>query len=62
MSLARQVPDAAKARQIAAADPERSVFVSANAGSGKTHVLVQRVINLLLTCTTAPRLSGNSTS
>jgi ATP-dependent helicase/nuclease subunit A len=24
------------------------VFVSANAGSGKTHVLVQRVINLLL--------------
>jgi len=48
VSLARQVPDAAKARQIAAADPERSVFVSANAGSGKTHVLVQRVINLLL--------------
>ncbi|MGZ5852946.1 MAG: double-strand break repair helicase AddA [Xanthobacteraceae bacterium] len=48
MSLARQIPDVAKARQIAAADPERSVFVSANAGSGKTHVLVQRVINLLL--------------
>ena len=48
VSLARQIPDAAKARQIAAADPERSVFVSANAGSGKTHVLVQRVINLLL--------------
>src|SRR5689334_19027669 len=45
---ARQIPDAASARQIAAADPERSVFVSANAGSGKTHVLVQRVINLLL--------------
>jgi len=48
VSAARQIPDAAKARQIAAADPERSVFVSANAGSGKTHVLVQRVINLLL--------------
>src|SRR5580765_4317505 len=48
VSPARQIPDAAKARQIAAADPERSVFVSANAGSGKTHVLVQRVINLLL--------------
>ena len=48
MSIARQIPDAAKARQTAAADPERSVFVSANAGSGKTHVLVQRVINLLL--------------
>jgi ATP-dependent helicase/nuclease subunit A len=48
VSIARQIPDAAKARQTAAADPERSVFVSANAGSGKTHVLVQRVINLLL--------------
>src|SRR5581483_6131338 len=48
VSAARQIPDAARARQIAAADPERSVFVSANAGSGKTHVLVQRVINLLL--------------
>src|SRR5262245_34489752 len=48
MTLARKIPEAAKARQNAAADPERSVFVSANAGSGKTHVLVQRVINLLL--------------
>ncbi|HKS84840.1 MAG TPA: double-strand break repair helicase AddA [Pseudolabrys sp.] len=48
MSAVRQIPDAARTRQIAAADPERSVFVSANAGSGKTHVLVQRVINLLL--------------
>jgi ATP-dependent helicase/nuclease subunit A len=48
VTLARTIPDAAKARQNAAADPERSVFVSANAGSGKTHVLVQRVINLLL--------------
>ena len=28
--------------------PDPSVFVSANAGSGKTHVLVQRVIRLLL--------------
>ena len=44
----RILPDAATKRQIAAADPERSVFVSANAGSGKTHVLAQRVINLLL--------------
>ena len=48
MSSTRQIPEAARVRQIAAADPERSVFVSANAGSGKTHVLVQRVINLLL--------------
>ena len=44
----RQLPDGARRPQIAAADPERSVFVSANAGSGKTHVLAQRVINLLL--------------
>src|SRR5262245_45836771 len=48
MNLVRAVPDAARNSQNAAANPERSVFVSANAGSGKTHVLVQRVINLLL--------------
>ena len=48
MTPAHTIPDAVKAHQNAAADPERSVFVSANAGSGKTHVLVQRVINLLL--------------
>lgn len=34
--------------QQQAADPSLSVWVSANAGSGKTHVLVQRVIRLLL--------------
>ena len=34
--------------QIEAANPEMSAFVSANAGSGKTYVLAQRVINLLL--------------
>jgi ATP-dependent helicase/nuclease subunit A len=44
----RQIPDAVRAAQLRAADPESSVFVSANAGSGKTHVLTQRVINLLL--------------
>ena len=48
MNATREVPPGATARQIAAADPERSVFVSANAGSGKTHVLTQRVVNLLL--------------
>ena len=48
MSAAPIIADAVLRRQIAAADPERSVFVSANAGSGKTHVLAQRVVNLLL--------------
>lgn len=38
----------AAAAQRAAADPTRHAFVSANAGSGKTKVLVDRVISLLL--------------
>ena len=48
MSIARIIPPDVRAVQIDAADPDISVFVSANAGSGKTHVLAQRVINLLL--------------
>ncbi len=44
----RMIPPAATERQVRASDPTASVFVSANAGSGKTHVLVQRVIRLLL--------------
>lgn len=35
-------------QQAIASDPGRSAWVSANAGSGKTHVLTQRVIRLLL--------------
>ncbi|SIQ83486.1 DNA helicase/exodeoxyribonuclease V, subunit A [Rhizobium sp. RU20A] len=35
-------------QQGLASDPARSAWVSANAGSGKTHVLTQRVIRLLL--------------
>ena len=42
------IPDAIRATQARASDPGSSAFVSANAGSGKTHVLVQRVIRLLL--------------
>ncbi len=38
----------AVAQQDKAADPTRDVFVSANAGSGKTHVLVNRVSRILL--------------
>src|SRR5437660_5735199 len=34
--------------QRAASDPDVSAWVAANAGSGKTHVLAQRVIRLLL--------------
>src|SRR6478735_9778435 len=44
----RPIPDEVRARQARASDPTASAFVSANAGSGKTHVLVQRVIRLLL--------------
>ncbi|MEZ5891157.1 MAG: UvrD-helicase domain-containing protein [Xanthobacteraceae bacterium] len=42
------IPEAVTAVQAEASDPAVSAFVSANAGSGKTHVLAQRVIRLLL--------------
>ncbi|HHZ08499.1 MAG TPA: double-strand break repair helicase AddA [Rhizobiales bacterium] len=42
------VPRETAELQALAADPANSVWVSANAGSGKTHVLSQRVIRLLL--------------
>lgn len=48
MSGPRIIPPAASAKQQLASDPASSVFVSANAGSGKTYVLVNRVIRLLL--------------
>ncbi len=38
----------AMAAQAEAADPRSSAFVSANAGSGKTHVLINRVTRLLM--------------
>jgi ATP-dependent helicase/nuclease subunit A len=40
--------DEASRAQIAAADPARSTWVSANAGSGKTRVLTDRVARMLL--------------
>ena len=40
--------EAAERKQRAAADPAVSAWVRANAGTGKTHVLVQRILRLLL--------------
>ena len=40
--------DEASRAQVRAADPDRSTWVSANAGSGKTRVLTDRVARLLL--------------
>jgi ATP-dependent helicase/nuclease subunit A len=44
----RIIPESVHAVQTEASDPTVSAFVAANAGSGKTHVLAQRVIRLLL--------------
>ena len=48
MNAPRIIPDTVRDVQIAASDPNVSAWVAANAGSGKTHVLAQRVIRLLL--------------
>ncbi|TIT75261.1 MAG: double-strand break repair helicase AddA, partial [Mesorhizobium sp.] len=42
------IPSDTAASQARASDPQNSAWVSASAGSGKTHVLAQRVIRLLL--------------
>jgi ATP-dependent helicase/nuclease subunit A len=42
--------------QREAADPRASVWVSANAGTGKTHVLTQRVLRLMLAGTKPERI------
>ncbi len=42
------IPNAASTRQIDAANPKTSTWLSANAGSGKTRVLIDRVARLLL--------------
>ena len=44
----RPIPAETRALQAKASDPSVSAWVSANAGSGKTHVLAQRVVRLLL--------------
>ncbi|QKC80583.1 double-strand break repair helicase AddA [Mesorhizobium sp. NZP2077] len=48
MKKAYPIPSDTANSQARAADPQNSAWVSANAGSGKTHVLAQRVIRLLL--------------
>ncbi|SDA94577.1 double-strand break repair helicase AddA [Mesorhizobium qingshengii] len=48
MKKAYPIPSDTASSQARAADPRNSAWVSANAGSGKTHVLAQRVIRLLL--------------
>src|ERR1700728_1211467 len=48
MRTPHAIPIEVRDRQRAVADPDVSAWVAANAGSGKTHVLAQRVINLLL--------------
>ena len=50
----RAIPPAVIANQHDASDPATSAWVSANAGAGKTHVLAQRVIRLLLERETDP--------
>jgi ATP-dependent helicase/nuclease subunit A len=48
MRTADDIPPQVRDLQRAVAAPDVSAWVAANAGSGKTHVLAQRVINLLL--------------
>ncbi|HEY8261926.1 MAG TPA: double-strand break repair helicase AddA [Methylosinus sp.] len=48
MSNRRPIAQDTREKQRAASDPGLSAWVSAHAGSGKTHVLSQRVVRLLL--------------
>jgi ATP-dependent helicase/nuclease subunit A len=52
----RAIPPETKRAQNRATSPAASAWVSANAGSGKTHVLVWRVIRLLLAGTDPGRI------
>src|SRR5262245_5573889 len=51
-----QLGQAALRNQAVAADPSLSAWVSANAGTGKTHVLTNRVLRLLLAGTAPERI------
>jgi len=52
----RVIPQKALNAQAQSSNPQASVWVSANAGSGKTHVLTERVIRLLLDGTEPARI------
>ena len=52
------IPKLLRDAQAKASEPWTSIWVSANAGSGKTHVLTQRVIRLLLEGTPPSRILG----
>lgn len=54
--MRRDPPADVTARQTLASDPAVSAFVAANAGSGKTHVLVNRVIRLMLAGTVPEKI------
>ena len=56
MSARFIVPEDTQQNQKLASDPRNSVWVSAHAGSGKTHVLSQRVVRLLLSGTEPSRI------
>jgi len=48
MRTPSSISPAVRKLQTEVSDPRTSAWVAANAGSGKTHVLAQRVVNLLL--------------
>lgn len=56
MNTRPKVPEDTRAAQALASTPGISAWVSANAGSGKTHVLANRVIRLLLRGTDPSRI------
>ncbi|HXQ17002.1 MAG TPA: double-strand break repair helicase AddA [Caulobacteraceae bacterium] len=49
MNARAEIPRSGRSAQVVASNPAASVFVAANAGSGKTKTLVDRVARLLLT-------------